>query len=201
VAEIFRRHFDAYKRMYVPGLAEDRIARDVMACRTAVLGGHLEICTSCGFQRPAYNSCRNRHCPKCQALRGARWVEERLDRILSVHYFHVVFTLPGDLHDLARRNRALVLDLLAPVGSSGSDGNSAVAGTTGSTAPLTAAGEQDDDRRTPNVAERPALPWAERLFALTGIDISVCPACQRRTMVRLPLSTDCREPPGDVRPN
>ena len=112
VAEIFRRHLDAYKRAYAPGPAEDRIARDVMACRTAVLGGHLEVCASCGFQRPSYNSCRNRHCPKCQALRGARWVEQRLERILPVHYFHVVFTLPADLHELARRNRALVLDLL-----------------------------------------------------------------------------------------
>jgi hypothetical protein len=112
VAEIFRRYLDAYRHEYVPGPAQDRIARDVMTCRTAVLGGHLELCTSCGFQRPAYNSCRNRHCPKCQALRGALWVEQRLDRILPVHYFHVVFTLPRDLHELARRNRALVFDLL-----------------------------------------------------------------------------------------
>jgi len=77
-----------------------------------VLGGHLEVCTSCGLERPAYNSCRNRRCPKCQALRGARWVEERMERILPVHYFHVLFTLPSELHELGRRNRALVLDLL-----------------------------------------------------------------------------------------
>jgi Putative transposase/Transposase zinc-binding domain len=112
VADIFRRTLDTYKHKYVLGPTCDRIARDVMACRTAVLGGHLEICTACGFQRPAYNSCRNRHCPKCQALRGARWVEARLERILPVHYFHVVFTLPSDLHELARRNRARVFDLL-----------------------------------------------------------------------------------------
>jgi hypothetical protein len=91
---------------------ELRIARDMMACRTAALGGHLEFCPSCGFERPAYNSCRNRHCPKCQSLRGARWVAQRLDRILPVHYFHVVFTLPSELHELALRNRALVFDLL-----------------------------------------------------------------------------------------
>ena len=112
VAEIFRRYLAPLRDKHVLGPVEDRIARDVMACRTAVLGGHLEICTSCGFQRPAYNSCRNRHCPKCQSLRGARWVEQRLDRILPVHYFHVVFTLPGNLRELARRNRALVFDLL-----------------------------------------------------------------------------------------
>jgi len=112
VAEIFRRYLAPFKDKHALGPVEDRIARDVMACRTAVLGGHLDVCTSCGFQRPAYNSCRNRHCPKCQALRGARWVEQRLDRILPVHYFHVVFTLPGDLREVARRNRALVFDLL-----------------------------------------------------------------------------------------
>ena len=112
VAEIFRRVLEVYKEKFVLGPGEARIARDVMACRTAVLGGHVDVCAACGFQRPAYNSCRNRHCPKCQALRGVRWVEARLDRILPVHYFHVVFTLPGDLHELTRRNRALVLDLL-----------------------------------------------------------------------------------------
>ena len=112
VAEIFRRASSAYKQKYGLGPGEARIARDVMACRTAVLGGHLDVCAACGFQRPSYNSCRNRHCPKCQALRGARWVEARLDRILPVHHFHVVFTLPSDLRELARRNRALVFDLL-----------------------------------------------------------------------------------------
>jgi len=112
VAEIFRRYLEPLRRSYGLGPQEDRIARDVMACRTAELGGHLEVCTSCGLERPAYNSCRNRHCPKCQALRGARWVEERMERILPVHHFHVVFTLPSELHELARRNRALMLDLL-----------------------------------------------------------------------------------------
>lgn len=112
VAEIFRRAISAYKQKYALGPGESRIARDVMACRTAVLGGHVDVCAACGFERPSYNSCRNRHCPKCQALRGARWVEARLDRILPVHHFHVVFTLPSDLRELARRNRALVFDLL-----------------------------------------------------------------------------------------
>ena len=75
VAEIFRRAISAYKRKYRPRPGRARLARDVIACRTAVLGGHLDVCAACGFQRPSYNSCRNRHCPKCQALRGARWVE------------------------------------------------------------------------------------------------------------------------------
>src|SRR5436190_16869566 len=82
VADIFRRHLGSLRHKYVLTPDDSRIARDLMACRTAALGGHLQLCTACGWQRPAYNSCRNRHCPKCQALRGARWVEQRLDRIL-----------------------------------------------------------------------------------------------------------------------
>ena len=85
--------------------------RDLISCRTAALGGHVERCTACGHERPAYNSCRNRHCPKCQSLQSARWVERRLDRP-PVHYFHVVFTLPGDLRGSCARNRAEIFDLL-----------------------------------------------------------------------------------------
>jgi len=112
VADIFRRHFAAARARHSLGPREQRVARDMMRCRTAALGGHLQSCTSCEFQRPAYNSCRNRHCPKCQALRQARWVQQRCSRILPTHCFHVVFTLPSELHSLARRNRALIFDLL-----------------------------------------------------------------------------------------
>jgi hypothetical protein len=124
-----------------------------------------------------------------------RFLDHRLPRGF-VKIRHGGLLSPGNVNGRLCHAKALL-----SVGSSGSDGISAVAGTAGGTAPLTAAGEQDDDSHAPRVAQRPALPWAERLFALTGIDISVCPACQRRTMVRLPLSTDCRGPPGDVRPN
>ncbi len=86
--------------------------RDIVACRTDVLGGHLDVCPSCGDARPSYNSCRNRHCPKCQSLSQARWIEARIERVLPAHYFHVVFTLPSSLRPLARHNRALIFDLL-----------------------------------------------------------------------------------------
>ncbi len=88
--------------------------RDLVRCRTAALGGHLEVCTSptCSFEQPAYNSCRNRHFPKCQGLSQARWGNQRLQRVLPTHYFHVVFTLPAELHGVVRRNRALVFGLL-----------------------------------------------------------------------------------------
>jgi hypothetical protein len=86
--------------------------RAIETCRTAVLGGHEEVCDHCGHVERAYNSCRNRHCPKCQALPQARWVDGRIERLLPTNYFHVVFTLPDELRPLARHNRAAIFDLL-----------------------------------------------------------------------------------------
>jgi hypothetical protein len=86
--------------------------RAIEACRTPQLGGHLDRCPDCDFERPAYNSCRNRHCPKCQSLAQARWIQQRLARILPVLHFHVVFTLPAELRAIARRNRKLLFGLL-----------------------------------------------------------------------------------------
>ena len=112
VADIFRRHLDGYRQLHALTPGQLDVARALVVCRTAALGGHLDLCTSCGFETPAYNSCRNRHCPKCQALNQARWVEARLQRILPVHYFHLVFTIPSELHGLARNNRAAIFALL-----------------------------------------------------------------------------------------
>jgi len=81
-------------------------------CRTVALGGHLEQCDNCGFERPAYNSCRNRHCPKCQGLNKARWLEARQVELLPVGYFHVVFTLPHELNALILSNKRALLDIL-----------------------------------------------------------------------------------------
>lgn len=86
--------------------------RAIETCRTAVLGGHVDVCADCGHETPSYNSCRNRHCPKCRGLAQAKWIEQRRERILPVHYFHVVFTLPGELRPLAMYNRKLVYGLL-----------------------------------------------------------------------------------------
>jgi hypothetical protein len=87
----------------------------IEVCRTAALGGHLEVCQRCGEATPSYNSCRNRHCPKCQALRQAKWVAERMVRVLPTHYFHVVFTVPDLLHSLARQNRTWFFNTLFAV--------------------------------------------------------------------------------------
>ena len=86
--------------------------RDIVACRTEALGGHLDVCSKCNSSRPSYNSCRNRHCPKCQSLAQARWIEARIERLLPTHYFHCVFTLPQELRSIAKRNPTVVFDLL-----------------------------------------------------------------------------------------
>lgn len=112
VADIFRRHLDGYRQSHALTMGQERAARALVACRTPALGGHLDRCTTCGFEKPAYNSCRNRHCPKCQALEQARWVEARMDRILPVPYFHLVFTLPSELHSLAYSNPGETFALL-----------------------------------------------------------------------------------------
>lgn len=88
------------------------VLRAVARCRTAALGGHVDVCDACGHGAIAYNSCRNRHCPKCQALSQARWIERRMERVLPTHAFHVVFTIPSELHGLVMVNRKAMFALL-----------------------------------------------------------------------------------------
>lgn len=98
--------------------AQRKVLRDVMACRTSVLGGRVDVCAACGDEKVVFHSCRNRHCPACQALTQARWVEGRMARLLPTDYFHVVFTVPDDLLvGLAMRNRELFFDILFAAGS------------------------------------------------------------------------------------
>jgi hypothetical protein len=104
VADIFRAHGEAYRKTHALTYEQRKVMRAIEACRTQVLGGHLDVCPKCGETRPSYNSCRNRHCPKCQALKQAKWIAERQARILPTHYFHVVFTVPDLLRSLAREN-------------------------------------------------------------------------------------------------
>ena len=103
LADIVRLHGEAFRRSHVLTTDQHAVLRAIERCRTAVLGGHLDVCLACGHAHPSYNSCRNRHCPKCQGLAQARWVARRLKRVLPTHYFHVVFTLPPALRSLARR--------------------------------------------------------------------------------------------------
>jgi len=114
VGDIFRTYtpafFDRYDR--VLSVDQRRVLKDLALCRTAALGGHVEECDQCGQRRIAYNSCRNRHCPKCQATARARWMAERAKELLPVEYFHVVFTLPDDLAPIGLQNPRLVYNLL-----------------------------------------------------------------------------------------
>ena len=112
IADIFRVHGEAYRQSHALTPEQRHAMRAIEICRTQALGGHLDLCKACGFARPAYNSCRNRHCPKCQALTQAAWIESRMERVLPTHYFHVVFTLPHELGPLALRNRRLIFNLL-----------------------------------------------------------------------------------------
>jgi hypothetical protein len=112
VADIFRAHGEAYRATHALTPDQVRVMRAIESCRTAALGGHVDVCDHCAFERNAYNSCRNRHCPKCQNLAQANWLKRQMERILPTHYFHVVFTLPEELRGLALYNRQLLFDLL-----------------------------------------------------------------------------------------
>lgn len=94
------------------GIPQRRALSAIALCRTAALGGHVDLCRSCGHERPAYNSCRNRHCPKCQAMAQEEWIRARAQRLLPVRHFHVVFTLPCELRPLAQAFPRLVFDAL-----------------------------------------------------------------------------------------
>ena len=108
VADILRDHAHGLELTR----QQARAVRDIVACRSARLGGHLEVCPSCGFSREAYNSCRNRHCPKCQILKQELWAEAQEAILLPVLYFQIVFTIPGELHPLFRTAAELCLNLL-----------------------------------------------------------------------------------------
>lgn len=110
--EILRRHGDAFRATHAITSQQSKVLWCIAHCRTAVMGGHLDACDDCGWQRPAYNSCRNRHCPKCQGSAQAAWLAARQERLLPVPYFHVVMTLPSELRGLARSNPRPIYDLL-----------------------------------------------------------------------------------------
>jgi hypothetical protein len=114
VADIFRRHGEAWRRDSVGHVscAQLRVMSAIEACRTAALGGHVERCEDCAHTRIAYNSCRNRHCPKCQWAAAAQWLAAREAELLPVPYYHVVFTLPAQIGAIAYHNKAKVYGLL-----------------------------------------------------------------------------------------
>jgi Transposase zinc-binding domain/Putative transposase len=114
VADVFRAHGAAWRKANAghASLAQLKVMSAVETCRTAALGGHVERCEDCAHERIAYNSCRNRHCPKCQAAAARQWLEDREAELLPVPYYHVVFTLPASIGAIAFHNKAAVYDLL-----------------------------------------------------------------------------------------
>src|SRR5216117_3779356 len=112
LADIFRAHGAAYRHTHPLSRAQRHAMQAIETCRTAALGGHRETCDTCGAERLAYNSCRNRHCPKCQTLAKERWLAARRAELLPIDYFHVVFTMPHDLNALAQGNPRVLYALL-----------------------------------------------------------------------------------------
>jgi hypothetical protein len=115
IADIVRGHRRELESAHALTREQKRVLTDIAQCRTAVLGGHLDRCDACGHEQPSYNSCRNRHCPKCQALAQEKWIAEQRARTLDAPYFHVVFTLPSELRRLAAYRPRVVYDALLQV--------------------------------------------------------------------------------------
>ena len=112
LADIFRSHGESYRKTHCLPASHLKVMRAVEVCRTAEMGGHLKQCDTCGFEHPTYNSCRNRHCPKCQSLAKAKWLEKQTSELLPVGYFHLVFTLPHEFNRLILAHKKIVLALL-----------------------------------------------------------------------------------------
>jgi Putative transposase/Transposase zinc-binding domain len=118
VGDIFRAHGEAYRKSHALSEQQRKAMHSIEACRTPVLGGRVDVCEHCGHREVLYGSCRNRHCPTCQSLSQARWIEKRMERLLPTDYFHVVFTVPDELlNGLILKNRELFFDCLFTAGS------------------------------------------------------------------------------------
>jgi len=112
LADIFRQYGPAYRQAHPLPVHHHRLMRAIETCRTAALGGHVDKCDQCQFTRISYNSCRNRHCPKCQGNQRSQWLAQRKNELLPVEYFHVVFTMPAPLAAIAYQNKTVVYDIL-----------------------------------------------------------------------------------------
>ena len=112
LADIFRSHGESYRRTHPLPASHRKVMRAVEVCRTKELGGHLKQCDTCGFEHPTYNSCLNRHCPKCQSMAKARWLKKQISELLPTGYFHLVFTLTHELNRLVLAHKRVLLNIL-----------------------------------------------------------------------------------------
>ena len=188
IADIVRAHRDELWTKHGLGPAEGRVLSAIALCRTPALGGHLDVCRSCGHEQPAYNSCRNRHCPKCQALAQERWIASRAERLLPVRHFHVVFTLPSELRTLCRHAPRAMYDALFEVATSTLLAETRWLRARDLLGPL----ERASASSAAAPSDEAGLTWQEHLRALTGRDVRSCPLCGG-LMDRQPLA---RAPPA-----
>lgn len=114
VADVIQSNAGAFLKAYgsIVSFAKLRVMRDILRCRTAALGGHVGRCDDCGHEEVSYNSCRNRHCPKCQGTQSAKWLDARAADLLPARYFHVVFTVPAEIGEIALQNKKVMYDIL-----------------------------------------------------------------------------------------
>ena len=109
VQTVFAEYGDEYEAIHPMTVQQRKALHAIKLCRTSAMGGHMDECPECGFQRPSYNSCRNRHCPKCQTLLKERWIENQSFDLLNIQYFHVVFTVPAELDSLFLSKRNILV--------------------------------------------------------------------------------------------
>ena len=112
IADIFYLYGDQYRKTHVMTVEQRKVMGAIEVCRTAQLGGHMDICDNCGATQNSYNSCRNRHCPKCQTMAKEDWLAKRKRELLPCGYFHLVFTIPHALNPLIIANRKVLLNAL-----------------------------------------------------------------------------------------
>lgn len=117
VADIFRQYGKEYRKKEKLPKYILKVISAIECCRTSVMGGHVDECDKCGYKRISYNSCRNRHCPKCQSLAREKWITERQKELLPVKYYHVVLTIPKELNEIVLRNKKVMYDILFKSGA------------------------------------------------------------------------------------
>ena len=110
--EIFRQHGDDYRQNHALSMEQGKAVCSILSCRTAALGAHVSRCDECGYEQISYNSCRNRHCPKCQSFAKEIWIDRQRQNLMNTQYFHVVFTVPSELHPLFYQNQRRMYSLL-----------------------------------------------------------------------------------------
>lgn len=112
IQDIFAEYGDIYRQAHRLSIQQAKAMTAIERCRTSALGAHIDVCENCGNAEISYNSCRNRHCPKCQMLSKERWIENRKHDLLNVGYFHVVFTVPSELRPVFYQNQSALYNLL-----------------------------------------------------------------------------------------